>query len=71
MTGSGLVRVLFLGVTVLAVAACAGPKQYIVYAERFCYRTLAEVDCHSEPLPNEAFREVGWFDQPFLVEVEE
>ena len=33
-------------------------------ALRFCYRTLAEVDCHGQLLPGEEFRRVGFFDAP-------
>jgi len=33
-------------------------------AARHCYRTLAEVDCHGTPLPEEGLRRVGWFDGP-------
>ena len=32
-------------------------------AARDCYRTLAEVDCHAQPLPGEATRKVGFFDR--------
>jgi starvation-inducible outer membrane lipoprotein len=47
------------------LAACmAGPDPVMV--ERYCYRTLAEVDCHAQPLPGEASREVGFFDQAAL-----
>lgn len=31
---------------------------------RYCYRTLAEVDCHAHLLPAENGRRVGWFDAP-------
>ncbi len=33
-------------------------------ALRYCYRTLAEVDCHAQLLPGEEFRRVGYFDAP-------
>ena len=33
-------------------------------AQRYCYRTLAEVDCHAQLLPGEEFRRVGYFDAP-------
>ncbi len=33
---------------------------------RYCYRTLAEVDCHAQPLPGEDGRQVGFFDQAAL-----
>ena len=71
MFAGSAARAFVLGVLLIALAACSGPTQRLVYAERFCYRTLAEVDCHAEPLPAEAFREVGWFDQPILVTVED
>ena len=33
-------------------------------AARYCYRTLARVDCHAQALTAEASREVGFFDAP-------
>jgi hypothetical protein len=33
-------------------------------AARHCYRTLARVDCHAQPLAAEASRRVGFFDRP-------
>ena len=33
-------------------------------AARYCYRTLARVDCHAQPLAAEAGRRVGFFDRP-------
>ena len=33
-------------------------------AERYCYRTLAHVDCHASPLEEEDGRQIGWFDAP-------
>lgn len=47
------------------LAACAaepGPG----LATRYCYRTLAEVDCHAQPLPGEDGRQVGFFDKAAL-----
>ncbi len=40
------------------------PAPRPVLAERVCYRTLAKVDCHSEPLPGAESRRVGWSDDP-------
>ena len=31
-------------------------------AERWCYRTLAEVDCYTSPQKNAELRRVEWFD---------
>ncbi len=53
------------------LAACSGPQTRVVYAERFCYRTLGEVDCHARPLPGEEHRRVGWFDRPYVVSLED
>ncbi len=36
----------------------------LTLAARHCYRTLAEVDCHAQPLAAEASRRVGFFDRP-------
>ena len=36
----------------------------VTLAARYCYRTLAEVDCHAQPLAAEANRRVGFFDRP-------
>ena len=47
------------------LAACtagAGPG----LTARYCYRTLAEVDCHAQPLPGEGARQVGFFDEAAL-----
>ena len=51
-------------VLILGVAACS--KTQVVeripdYGQQHCYRTLADVDCHSAPLPGEESREVGWY----------
>lgn len=47
------------------LAACtAEPSPDL--AQRYCYRTLAEVDCHDQPLAGEASRQVGFFDQAAL-----
>jgi hypothetical protein len=49
------------------LAACAaelGPAPNL--AARYCYRTLAEVDCHAQPFPGEATRKVGFFDEAVL-----
>ena len=35
-----------------------------VLTARYCYRTLAEVDCHTRPLASQDSRRVGWFDAP-------
>lgn len=46
------------------LAACTAPEPEL--AARYCYRTLAEVDCHAQPLPGEASRKVGFFDEAAL-----
>lgn len=40
----------------------ATPESTLV--ARYCYRTLARVDCHAQPLAAEAGRRVGFFDRP-------
>jgi hypothetical protein len=50
----------------LVLAGCGDAT--LVYAERACYRTLAEVDCHAAPLPGEESRRVGFYDAPIAVE---
>ncbi|WP_420349099.1 hypothetical protein [Pelagibius sp.] len=53
----------------LVLAACAAdPLPRLTYAERPCYRTLAEVDCHAAPLPGEENRRVAFYDPPVKVE---
>ncbi len=55
-------RLLTAMVVATVLAACTaepGPR----LSARDCYRTLAEVDCHARPLPGEATRKVGFFDQ--------
>lgn len=49
-----------VGVAVV-VAGCAERPLRVV--DRFCYRTLAEVDCHTAPLAGEANRQVGFYDE--------
>ncbi len=64
------VRCGLLGLTLIPLlAACAAePLPQLRYAERPCYRTLAEVDCHPAPLPGEESRRVDFYDQPIAVE---
>ncbi len=40
------------------------PAPRPVLAERICYRTLANVDCHAAPVPGAESRRVGWSDNP-------
>ncbi|MEE8500655.1 MAG: hypothetical protein V3S27_08780 [Kiloniellales bacterium] len=40
------------------------PAPDVGLAARYCYRTLAEVDCHAQALTAEANRRVGFFDHP-------
>ena len=56
-----------------ALSACASPQPLpkLTYAERPCYRTLAVVDCHPDPLVGEESRRVGFYDAPIAVEVEQ
>ncbi len=49
--------------SVIALLGACGPEPGPESAARHCYRTLAEVDCHAQPLPGEATRKVGFFDQ--------
>ena len=60
-------------VAMLLLAGCetAQPFPKLTYAERPCYRTLAAVDCHSDPLIGEESRRVGFYDEPVAVEQEE
>lgn len=55
---------------VLPLGGCAEPFPTLTYAERHCYRTLAEVDCHADPLSGEESRRVGFYDRPVAVDVE-
>lgn len=55
----------------LVLAGCAEPRPKLTYAERPCYRTLAEVDCHAHLLVGEESRRVGFYDAPVAVELEE
>jgi hypothetical protein len=77
--GGNKVRSRYLGLgsaagAVLLLAGCASPEPFpkLTYAERPCYRTLAAVDCHSQPLTGEETRRVGFYDAPISsVEPEE
>ncbi len=46
------------------LVACAPPvsEPTVMPSERWCYRTLAEPDCHAVPLAEAEARRVGWFD---------
>jgi len=47
----------------LVLCACVAPPHYVPHvSERACYRTLARVECHAQPLPGEEARRVGYFD---------
>ncbi len=57
----------------LALGACAGAPDYAMPRpttamgtppERYCYRTLAEIDCFAAPRLGEEHRRVGYFDAP-------
>ena len=55
------------------LAGCAAKEPFprLTYAERPCYRTLAEVDCHRYALVGEESRRVGFYDEPVAVELPE
>ena len=72
-TGQAVPRALVAAAVVLAVPLLAGcaakqPPPKLTYAERPCYRTLAEVDCHDRPLGGEETRRVGYYDTPVAAE---
>ncbi|MEO3430942.1 hypothetical protein AAFN88_18960 [Pelagibius sp. CAU 1746] len=56
------------GAALLLAGCAAEPFPALSYAERPCYRTLAEVDCHARPLAGEESRRVGFYDEPTSVE---
>jgi hypothetical protein len=59
------------GAFAFLTSGCAPePLPKLTYAERPCYRTLAEVDCHAVALPGEESRRVGFYDAPIAVERE-
>jgi hypothetical protein len=62
--------VLALTIALAVLGGCADPAPTLVYAERPCYRTLGEVDCHPIPVPGEESRRVGWYDPPIAVQRE-
>ena len=55
-----------IAMAALLAACVARPGPAPVLAARYRYRTLAEVDCHAQPLPGEATRKLGFFDQAAL-----
>jgi hypothetical protein len=59
------------GAALLLAGCAAKPFPTLSYAERPCYRTLAEVDCHARPLVGEDSRRVGFYDEPLAVGQEE
>jgi hypothetical protein len=56
--------------SLLAAGCTSEPLPKLTYAERPCYRTLADVDCHAWVLPGEESRRVGFYDAPIAVERE-
>ena len=51
----------------LLLGACSktpAVQEIPTYQAQNCYRTLAEVDCHEQPLAGEAYREVAWYQEP-------
>ncbi len=70
----------FVVVSALTAAGCAMPSMsslpfigeeesdridlFQVTAEKYCYRTLARVDCYAELQPGEEARRMDWFDAP-------
>ncbi len=60
---------LFAAISVMALLGACGLGGYEPgpeLAARYCYRTLAEVDCHAQPLPGAEGSLVGFFDQAVL-----
>ena len=72
----GRIFAAMLAAGLLGACAAGGPSQglppgwvrpampEVTLAARYCYRTLARVDCHAQPLAAEARRRVGFFDRP-------
>jgi hypothetical protein len=57
----------------VAVAGCAPtgePPETLasLTVERWCYETLAEVDCTVAPQPDAESRRVGWYDEILVVD---
>ena len=61
-----MTRILIVFAMATLMAACAAdpypPAPAPNLAARFCYRTLAEVDCHAQPLFGKSTRKIGFFD---------
>lgn len=66
----GGLQIAAAAITAVLLPGCAEPLPTLIYAERPCYRTLAEVDCHAVPLPGEEARRVGFYDQPVAATIE-
>lgn len=72
----GRIFAAMLAAGLLGACAAGGPSQglapgwtkpatpELTLAARYCYRTLARVDCHAQALAAEASRRVGFFDGP-------
>lgn len=57
----------YIVVFCLLLGACSKTQvvqQIPTYDSTQCYRTLAVVDCHEQPLTEEANREVAWHVEP-------
>ncbi len=56
----------------LTLTACAKPSTLEpIYASPFCYRTLAEADCHSQALAGEDNRLVEDYQAPIGYRIDE
>ncbi|MEM7172786.1 MAG: hypothetical protein AAF530_21665 [Pseudomonadota bacterium] len=65
-------NIVFFSIFCGLLSGCATPPPpQPVYAEPFCYRTLAEADCHEVPLAGQDDRIVSEYQPPIGYKIEE
>lgn len=61
---SGILMALLAGVFASGCTQRQVAVQIPNYSPQYCYKTLAEVDCHKEPLQGEDNRRLDWYEEP-------
>ncbi len=69
LLGTRVARWTAIGASLMVLAACSSlPPAFsplppvAVYGPHYCYRTLAQVDCHDDALTGESDRQMGHYE---------